>query len=321
MDRSFTIGIVSPSAPTASSCPRRFDRAVSELEEIGFQVKVGEYAKKETGFTAGSPSERSKDLLEMFLDPQVDIIMPTIGGYNSNDLLLNFDFEKIQREDTLFVGYSDNTILLHSLWVKSSVRTIHGPMLLPQFGELGGVHDFTKENFLQVITSIGSNESVNLPVSNEWTDEYLAWDKEDNRARNYRNNDGWSVIQEGCASGVLVAGNLNTLITLTGTEFFVDEDELVLFLEDVADQKPACIKRNLVHLRLSCSSQISAIVLGRFPSSVGVKHILDGMMQEIFPNIPIISGVDFGHTDPVLSLPIESEVEVDTSAPRIRIRL
>ncbi|MED3764125.1 LD-carboxypeptidase [Ureibacillus terrenus] len=66
-----TIGIISTSSPVAAACPNRFQRGISELERMGFKVKVGKNALKRIGHLAGTVEERLEDLHEMFQDQEV----------------------------------------------------------------------------------------------------------------------------------------------------------------------------------------------------------------------------------------------------------
>ncbi|MEK7515970.1 MAG: LD-carboxypeptidase, partial [Patescibacteria group bacterium] len=142
--------MVSPSSPIAAECPRRTERGIAELQRHGYEVVLGMHARAKTYHTAGTPEERASDLMSLLANPDVGIIMATIGGNNANEMLPHIDFATIRKQIKglkLFVGYSDNTILLHALWEFANVTTIHGPSLLPQFGEYGGVHPFTLESF------------------------------------------------------------------------------------------------------------------------------------------------------------------------------
>jgi len=150
LERGDLVGIVSPSSAVAAGVPRRFERGVAELERRGFRVRVGEHARLQTGWTAGTASERAADLHAMFGDPEVRAIVCTIGGYNANQLLELLDYELIAANPTIFVGFSDITALHGAIHARTGLATMLGPALLPQFGELGGVDEYTWQAFERV---------------------------------------------------------------------------------------------------------------------------------------------------------------------------
>lgn len=321
-----TIGVVAPSAPISSFCARRTERGIAVLKRMGFKVKIGKTVKRATDFTAGSAQERIKDIHGMFLDKDVKAIIATIGGYNANDLLDGLDYNLIRRyNEKLFIGYSDIVVLLINLLEKSGVQTIMGPMLLPQFGEYPEILDFTKDSFLSVVSQLGSKKEYVLPVSKEITEEKLWWDKKDNRGRKMSKNEGWKIINSGEAEGKLMAVNLNTLMRLAGTKYFPNLKNSILFIEDDEEENPSTIQRMLRQLKQTgAMKHVKGLVFGRFQEKSELsKKKLKGILTRVFGklNIPIMASVDFGHTDPMLSLPLGKKTKLSTFSKEIKIVL
>lgn len=320
-----TIGIVSPSSPVASLCPRRLARGMAALERIGFATKLGAHASARTGFTAGSPEDRASDIHAMFADPSVDVIMTTIGGYNANEVLERIDYAFIARHPKPFVGYSDTTVLLHALRERSGVPTLLGPMLLPQFGEFPDCRPFTRQSFLRALDGLGSGETYELPVSDRWADEFLSWDEEDDRPREDEANAGWRVLREGDASGPLSGGNLRCLLTLAGTPFQPDLRGTVLCLEDTGSQIPDSLQRDLTHARQAgYFAGVRAVLFGRFQEASGLSGsdlclVVADALRGL--DVPMLADLDFGHTDPMLTLPLGATTHVRARAAGSSVRL
>lgn len=319
-----TIGIVAPSAPISAFCPRRIHRGVKTIERMGYKVKLGNTVNKIEEYSAGTAKERADDIHKMFLDPDVKAIMATIGGYNANDLLDKLDYNLIKNNNNkLFIGYSDITVLLFALMKKSGVQTIMGPMVLPQFGEFPDILNFTKESFEFVVSNIGTDKEYFLPASIENTEEMLLWDKDDNMARKMNENKGWEVVFRGEAEGILLAANLNTLCKLIGTEYMIDTGNSILFIEDDGEESAPTLQRMLQQLKQAkLLDNVKGIVFGRFQKKSDIsKEKLKSLLLNIFDevNIPVISGVDFGHTDPMLSLPMGKIVKISTHKEKISI--
>jgi muramoyltetrapeptide carboxypeptidase len=320
------IGVISPSSPIASFCPLRLKRGCDYLQKQGFKILLGNNVSSINKFTAGTTQNRVDDIHAMFCDNQVKAIIMTIGGYNANDLLGVLDYQLVKKNNNkLFIGYSDSTILLHALYKKSGVPCIMGPMILPQFGEYPEMFPFSWKSFLDVAMNLGSNKIYDFQQSDSCTEEFLSWDLEDVRPRKMKQNSGWDIVFGGKASGILIPANLNTLCHLIGTEYMLDLNNAILFLEDDADESASTVQRMLQHMKCAgCLDNIKGIVFGRFQEKSSVsREDIHFVLNNVFGAVtfPVISNVDFGHTDPLLSLPLGKEVTLDTDMLKISVVL
>jgi len=300
-----TVGVVSPASGVAAFCPRRLQRGVKCLEDMGFHVIQGDHSSKHTGHTAGSIDERLSDLHAMYRNNDVKAIITTIGGYNSHQLLDELDYELIRKNPKILMGYSDITALLLGIFSQTCTVTYMGPAILMQFGEFGGLFEYTRNCFEQVLMN-SANEQIVQP-SETWTDESLMWDIEDDRQRRLQQFTGWKILKGGEAVGRIVSGNMSTLLLLAGTKYLPDLTDAILCLEDDETANPAIIDRHLIHLRhMGVYEQISALIIGRFPNKTGFT---EGDPQENVLTIatrgysfPVVYDFDFGHTDPMMIL-------------------
>jgi muramoyltetrapeptide carboxypeptidase len=307
LERGDLVGIVSPSSPVAAGTPRRFERGVAELERRGFRVRVGEHARSKTGWTAGTPADRVADLHAMFSDPDVQAIVCTIGGYNANQLLELLDYDLIAANPKLFVGYSDITALHGAIHARTGLATILGPALLPQFGEYGGVDDYTWDAFERVTMQARPAGVFRQPE--HWYPERLWWDTQDDRPRRPEPAPPWRTIRGGRAEGPIVAGNVNTLLLLNGTRWSPSLDGALLCLEDDEEYgKPWMVERQLFQLRhLGAFERVAGLAYGRihpesgFESEEWIDEIL--LRATAGLDLPVAAGLDFSHTDPLLTLP------------------
>ena len=65
--------------------------------------------------SAGSPQERAEDIHAFFTDKNIDAIRCTSGGNTANEILHYLDFDLIKSNPKLFIGLSDNTVLLSAI--------------------------------------------------------------------------------------------------------------------------------------------------------------------------------------------------------------
>lgn len=306
-------------------CPRRTQRGVEALERRGHHVTFATNALAKSDYTAGTPEQRAADIHEVFENPEIDFVIASIGGYNANDLLNLLDYERIAKNPKPFMGYSDTTVLLYTLRDRAGIQTILGPALLPQFGEFPDMLPFTDASWVAVVEGLGSGKTYELPVASSWTEEFLAWDTSDDRARTLVENPGWHIVSGGSAQGILLGGNIATCTLLLGTDYQPKTEGSILFLEDEGGVTPAILQRHLQQLlQGGFFNKVRGVVFGRFQAGSGMTHeLLQEVCSEIFEgmNMPILAGLDFGHTDPMLTLPFGVQVSIDTNPPKIQLVL
>jgi muramoyltetrapeptide carboxypeptidase len=270
-------------------------------------VRVGEHARSATGWTAGAPADRAADLHAMFADPEVRAIVCTIGGYNANQLLELLDFELIAANPKLFVGYSDITALHGAIHARTGLATMLGPALLPQWGEFGGMEDYTWSAFERVAMHAEPAGVLRQPA--HWYPERLWWDTADDRPRAAEPAAPWRTVRAGRAEGPIVAGNLDTLRLLIGTAWEPSLDGALLCIEEDEEYgKPWMVERELVQLRhLGVFDRVSGLAQGRIHPESGFETAewIDEILLRVTAGtgIPVATGLDFSHTDPLLTLP------------------
>jgi muramoyltetrapeptide carboxypeptidase len=100
-------------------------------------------AARDDGWASASPRERADDIHAAFLDDEVSVVLASIGGLHSNQLLPHLDPELIAAHPKVLQGYSDVTVLLWALAKHAGLRTFHGPALIPELGEFPSVLGYT----------------------------------------------------------------------------------------------------------------------------------------------------------------------------------
>jgi muramoyltetrapeptide carboxypeptidase len=318
-----TIGIVTPSVPSPAHAPRRFERGSTELERLGFRVRVAANARGARGHRSGTITERVADLHELFGDPDVHAILCAIGGFNSNSLLEELDYELIRSNPKIFVGYSDVTALHAAIWSQTGLAVCLGPSLMMQFAEFDGIDPYTWDAWER--TLMRAEPAGVLEPADEWTDELLRWDEADTRRRERRANPGPRTIRPGTAEGRVVAANLATLLAVAGTRFWPELDGALLFLEDDETADVAILDRMLTQLRLlGVFEEIAGLALGRFTtgSGLGPGSPLDEVVLDATRgfDVPTAADLDFGHTDPMFCLPWGIRASLETGAD-VRVAL
>jgi len=285
--------------------------------ELGLKVSFGKHISENDEFLSSSIESRVEDLHEAFLDKNVKAIFTVLGGFNANQLLRHIDWNIIKNNPKIFCGFSDVTILNNSIYHKTGLVNYYGPHY-STFGQKL-CFDYTLDYFKKCLLS--EEEFLILPSDN-WSDDVWYTNQED---RNFIKNNGFLVINEGEASGIILGGNLCTLNLLQGTEYFPDLSNSILFIEDDELSNPVTFDRDLQSLIHQPNfSKVKGLVIGRFQKISDVSN--DKLIKIIknkkeLDNIPVVANVDFGHTDPKITFPIggEAKIIVKNSGSEIKI--
>jgi len=315
------IGIIAPSAGLAAIFPHRLDKAIKFLESEGYKIKEFPCTRKINGWESASAEERAKDIMNAFLDKEVKAIICSIGGNTINKTLKYLDFEKIKDNLKIFVGYSDISVLHYAINKKCGFSTFYGPCAMIQFGEYPKPLEYTLKYFNKAIVE---GKIGKVMSSEQWTDEVLDWGEKKylERARKLIENKGFEWLREGEASGKIIGGCISSIVHLIGTEYWPDHKDSILFLESsegddfTKGKSLASIDSQLCELEMSgVFKEIKGLIVGR---SFGYTDEEKEKFKEIILdntkdyNFPILYGVDIGHTDPQITVPLGSKVHINS---------
>lgn len=316
------IGIISPSNNVIKYFPKRTKTGIENLKEIGFTPVFANNYTRENNYTKKSILERVEEINEL-LNNDIDLIMASIGGYLSIQLLDLIDYEKIKEKKITFCGYSDITALLLAIYVKTKQIMLYGPTYTVNLCDYGGIDEYTKETFLNCYEKknfkyFPSPYSINEFIDwNELEKNYIIKNKTN------KNND-WHIIQNGNSRGKLIGGNLSTMLLILGTEYLPLDtfNESILFLEDCETNinefcsQLECLKLNGI------LNKVNGIIFGKFDTEEMNQNI-DNFLKEYFKNyhIPIASNLDFGHVFPIFTLPIGATANFDCNNNRINLEV
>jgi muramoyltetrapeptide carboxypeptidase len=292
-----TIGIVSP-----SSWLREPDlkTAVSVFENKGYKLVLGESIFLKEFTYAGTPQERANDINNMFANQDIDAIICARGGYGANRVLPLLDYDLIQANPKIFMGFSDITAFLISISQKTGLVTFHGPML-SSFKK--GLVDF---NFDLMEKTLFGYESVTLHPPSELESR---------------------ILKPGKAEGPLWGGNMCLLINRLGTEDQLDTEGAILFIEDINEYLYA-FDRMMVHMKKAgMFDNIKGLIIGELlemkndaePFGKSTDEIVLDVCGDL--DIPIISNFPCGHGTFQATLPISIEVELSaiTASPTVTL--
>ncbi|EAM7266563.1 muramoyltetrapeptide carboxypeptidase [Salmonella enterica] len=259
-------------------------RGVQRLTDAGHQVENDEVIRRRYQRFAGTDAERLADVnsLASLTSPDT-IVMPVRGGYGASRLLDRIDWQALasrqQRDPLLICGHSDFTAIQAGLLAQANVITFSGPMLAANFGA-ETLNTFTEKHFWLALRK--------AQFTVEWQGDGPQCD-----------------IQ-----GTLWGGNLAMLISLIGTPWMPTIDKGILVLEDV-NEHPFRVERMLLQLEYAgILNRQSAIVLGSFSGAAPNEYDAGYSLESVYAflrsrlSVPLITGLDFGHEQRTVTLPI-----------------
>ncbi len=292
------------------------DIALKRFDSMGLKVSFGKHIEETNHFSSSSVESRISDLHDAFEDPSVKLILTVIGGYNSAEMLDYIDYKLIKKNPKALCGYSDITAILNGIHRKTDIVTYYGLHFF-DFGELEGF-DYSLDYFKKCIFD---RPPFEVRPSEKWSNDKWANCQND---REFIENTGFSIINEGQVEGTILGGNLVTFCGISGTPYSPKFKNTILFLEEDEEEHLLSFVRNLTSLTSRKDfSEVKAIVFGRFQpeSKITKTDILEVVKNnEKLQGMPMIMGVDFGHTSPRITIPIGGTCNLEaTKNPKLRI--
>lgn len=279
------IGIAAPSGPFD---PQTFERGLEVLRTMEFRVQIPEGLFARQGYLAGTDAHRAAVFESLFCDPGIDAVMAARGGYGCLRILPLLDFARLAAHSKVLIGFSDVTALLTAMGSRCGLVTFHGPMVTT-------LADASERTLHGLREAIASDRPLKLPSETAFA------------------------LRPGAASGTVCGGNLNTLCHLVGTPFAPRFRNRIVFLED-RGEAPYRVDRMLMHMKTAgCFEGVKGLVLGSF-TDCGSPEEITAVVEEIFhgAGFPILAGMEAGHSDPNLTLPLGVRAELDAEGRTLR---
>lgn len=315
LQRGDEIRVIAPSRSRQILSAEGIEKAVARLEEMGFHVTFGEHVDACDMQGSSSIDERIVDLHAAFADTNVKGILTVIGGFNCNELLPYIDYELVANNPKVLCGFSDITALANAITAKCGFITYSGPHF--SSFQMEGLQPYQTTHFEKCIMQA---EPFTVAQSPQWSDDLWFLD-EDNR--NYAHGE-WKTYTDGEAEGTLFGGNLCTFNLLQGTPYMPSiPDDAIFFIEDDEETKPETFARDLMSL-LQALPNIKGLLIGRFQnvSQVTEDQLLFILQKHpLLREIPVMYGMDFGHTQPIATMPIGGRIYMNSTTKTLQLNV
>lgn len=325
-----TVAVLSPSWGGPALFPDVYEQGLTRLRSWGLNIREYPSTRERPEILRRNPRLRARDLEAAFSDPEVKAIVASIGGDDSIRLLPLLDEAIIRSHPKVLMGYSDTTTLLVYCALQGMV-TFHGPSVMAGFAQMTALPAFEAH----VREMLFEPRTTHLYRGyDSWCDGYPDWKIPGSAGlvNELKPTRGWRVLQgSGSAEGHLFGGCIEVLEFMKGTRWWPGDSVwqgAILFLE-TSEEKPSIesVRRMLRNYGVQgVFDRISALLVGR-PRDYSETEVreLDAVAVDVVAEefgqtrLPIVTDIDFGHTDPQLVLPLGVRARIDCSTARLEL--
>lgn len=275
------VAIISCSNGLQESARPTLDKLLKIFSSLGLNVVLSSTIYvKDDGLSSGSGKERGEELMNLYKDSSIDAIFDISGGDLSNEVLEYIDFDIIKNNPKPFIGYSDLSVILNSIYSQSGA-----PSYLYQVR-----HIVTNEENLNRFTNFIKGLNNDL--------------------FNFKYN--W--IQGKSMEGIVIGGNIRCTLKLAGTKYMPDFKGKILLLESLGGDV-AKMRTFLTQLKLmGAFKEINGIILGTFTEMEKNNYnpTIEELVKEIVndKNMPIVKTKELGHGNDSKCIVIGKEIKL-----------
>lgn len=329
LNKGDTIATISPSWGCAGSSRVQWEYKLGceRLRELGLNVIAAPNSLRGTTYLKNNPQARAEDVNWAFENKDVKAIIANIGGNDSVCLLPYLSKNSIINNPKILCGYSD-VMALHLYCHNLELTTFYGDNLLTNVAEVPVWHKYSKYWFEKTFFDSSAIGLIN--PSEDWSFDISKHTDKEYR-KNYIKNQGLCLVQgKGKVRGKLFGGHsdlryINSLseMNLVNKSCF---EGGILFFEDI----PECCDSDKMADFFDWMGQngylqiLNGIIIGKMRSKLDFSQYAQKLRNVIsgrygLTDLPVVSGLNFGHTSPVFILPYGVMAELNTEEMSFRI--
>lgn len=290
-----TIAAIAPSGRFAHD---HFAAGHAVLQRAGLQL--ARYADLVPSFMyAGSQPARQQQLQEA-LSTDAAALWAIRGGSGGGAMMalpgvVQAVQDVLSTRARWLVGFSDITAL-HLVWQAAGCMSIHG-------ANLTTLSKWSEEARTELFALLGAN-----PPTQQFFGTPLL------------NGDAHG---PGCATGMLVGGNLTVLASAAGTGLIPDWQGCIVLLEDIGE-RPYRLDRALAQLIAAGHFRgVRGVILGQLTdcddvqADFSTEQLLAARLEDL--NVPVLSGVAIGHNDDSRAVMLGAPARLDLDKSELSV--
>lgn len=299
----------------------RYNIGKKRIQEIfGLYVVEMKNTLKGNEYLYKNPKARADDLMEALENKDVKGLFLNMGGDDGIRLLPYINFATIKNNPKVFIGFSDGDTF-HKMFSKAGIVSFYGANILATIAEPCNLNSYTIK---WIKKALFSNEPIGqLEPCEKWVN--IDWQSTKEEELNWTNSDGYKLHQgSGKVKGHIMTCCSGPLKVMLGTNLFPSPDlwkDSIIFIEDGAayGNKLAGIHSMRTFAAAGIFKFAKALVLPIMSKEDIEDIILKVLHEEGLTNLPVLSGFEFGHKNPMIVLPNGIEAEIDCDKVSVTI--
>lgn len=275
-----TIGLISCSNALDYNMKDKIEELISLLSSMKLNIVKSNALYKNIDGSTTNGEFRAKELMSLYNNKNVKAIFDLSGGDLCNEVLDYLDYEKITCSQKPFIGYSDLTVILNTLYNKTKLV-----------------------NYNYQLRNLIREDSKNQI---EHFKEVFLEDQDMLSKINYKFLKGNSM------EGILIGGNIRCFLKLAGTNYIPSFENKILFLEALSGDINKISTFIAQYKQIGAFSKINGILLGTFTeldekySSTYIENLFLEKLKDY--NVSIAKTSDLGHAANSKAIPIGKKI-------------
>lgn len=262
-----TIGIISLSNGLNIENNIIIDEIIAKLDYYGIKVFKSGVIYKEDNLTI-SPKTRAKELMNLYKNPEIDMIFDVSGGDLANGVLDYLDYELIKENRKPFFGFSDLSVIMNSIYKKTGINSY--------WFQLRNIVNDKSNTSLKLIADLITDNSKSIFDFN------------------------YKFLQGNSMSGTVVGGNLRCCLKLSGTEYMPELKNNILLIESLGGDINKITTYLTQYKHMGAFKNAKGIILGTFTElekSLSEDEVIK-LILDIIDNkdLPVIKTQEIGHS-------------------------
>ena len=317
------------------------DLGLKRLKDLGLEVMFSEHAQRGMDYLKDHPESRAQDLIQVFEDPSIDMILCAIGGDDTHRLLpYLFEDNQLKKvvNQKVFLGFSDTTIN-HLMLHKLGMKTFYGQSFLADVCELEEeMLPYTLSYFKELI---GTGTISEIRPSNVWYDERTDFsEKALGTKRTRHENQGFELLKgKATFEGEILGGCLESLYQIFDNTRHEDsvylckkydlfpslnewENKILLLETSEEKPKPELFRKMILKLQeYGIFDVISGLIIGKPQNEEYYEEYKQILLDEIKnQDLSIVYNINVGHSTPRCIIPFGVDAKVDVEKQIIEFK-
>ena len=230
----------------------RIEKLEDILVEMGLVPIFTKYIYRDKIGRAAKAQVRAEELMSFYKNKEIKAIFDISGGDIANEVLDYLDYDVIKRNYKPFFGYSDLTTVLNALG--------------SQMNEV---------NYLYQILNIIESKKIRTSFENTFM-------KNEQTLLDIK----WKFLQGSSVEGEVIGGNIRCFLKLSGTRYFPEVENKVLFIEGLGTSIEG-LATHLAQLKqIGVFDKISGLLIGTFTKiekEISVEELFE-LVQAYIPS-------------------------------------